>query len=151
MKAKTLNNKSHAQYARYAGARGPESYSLPADIIRGASRVPSPRTLWIPRSNNKCRCTLPLRSVSDQRQGGRWNFQFFPTNFQQRTPRIKNASTERWSSDAPDVRGSKTCRSRASAVKWCAWTTGWTTSSRLKRNLRETFESCLFVFIRMVV
>ena len=38
--------------------------------------------------NNKCRWTLPLRSVSDQRQGGRWNFQFFPTNFQQRTLRF---------------------------------------------------------------
>ena len=38
--------------------------------------------------NNKCLWTLPLRSVSDQRQGGRWNFQFFPTNFQQRTLRF---------------------------------------------------------------
>ena len=41
-----------------------------------------------PKGNNKCRWTLPLRSVSDQRQGGRWNFQFFPTNFQQRTLRL---------------------------------------------------------------
>ena len=38
--------------------------------------------------NNKCLWTLPLRSVSDQRQGGRWNFQFFPTNFQQRRLRF---------------------------------------------------------------
>ena len=26
-----------------------------------------------PKGNNKCRWTLPLRSVSDQRQGGTWN------------------------------------------------------------------------------
>ena len=41
--------------------------------------------------NNKCLWTLPLRSVSDQRQGGRWNFQFFPTNFQQRRLRFSVA------------------------------------------------------------
>ena len=53
---------------------------------------------------------------------------------------IENASTERWSSDAPDARGSKT--SPSSTGKWCAWTTRRTTSSSID-GWRETWGKLL--------
>ena len=57
-----------------------------------------------------------------------------------RTLWIENASTERWSSDAPDARGSKT--SQSSTGKWCARTTGRTTSSSID-GWRETWGKLL--------